>query len=324
MVWKKGLCCLVMCSILGFGLRTEAQVTTIRQDFEEEAFGVMVPLKGITVKGEHFFERYEPQYEGSPVKLINYLVDIDQKKSTETDVEYITGLKATIKNLDGLTIREDISGVLKTRNNYPYRSLKLTTRSINIDHFFFFRQDQVVLLRFEYKSSNQDYLSDVVASAVNQFLWLEPKTMLTIKEMGAQIKLPGELKGVLNKTRTTLLLSFPDSLKTRYHQFRGSIEYLGEAGKYDTVQVKKAIRKEIDALPASRLVYKTGNMELAADYIVEKYVVEFTEKGQKMQMYLYLIYTGKRMYRYTIAGANDFYYKAGDAFDHLLKAIKPL
>lgn len=327
MVWQKCLSCLVVCSILGFGLRTEAQVTTFRQDFEEEGFGVMVPLKGITVNGEHFFERYEPQYEGSPVKLINYLVDLDEKKSTETDLEYITALKGTIKNLEGLTIREDISGILKTRNNYAYRSLKLTTRSINIDHFFFFRKDQVVLLRFEYKSSNQDYLSDVVASAVNQFLWLEPKTLLTIRELGAQIKLPGELKGVLNKTRTTLLLSFPDSLKTRYHQFRGSIEYLGEAGQYDTAKIKTALRKEINALPGSRLVYNTGGMDFEPDYIVEKYKVEYLERGQQMELYVFLIYAGKRMYRYSITGANEFYYKAGtayNAFDRLMKAIKPL
>lgn len=325
MYWQKHLKELIFIFFIGGCLQTNAQVLTIRQDFENEGFGVMVPLKGVTVKSEHFLERYEPLYEGSSVVLIKYLVDTDIKKSTETDLQLITALKATIQNNPGLTIREDISAVQKTRNNYPYRSLKLTTGTVNIDHFFFFRNDLVVLLRFEYKASNKDYLSDVVASAVNQFLWLEPKTVLTIKEMGARIKLPAELKGVLNKSKTSLLLSYTDSLKNRYFQFRGNIEFLGESGKYDTAKIKTVLLKEIKNLPSSRLVFTSVPIEMAPDYIVEKYRAEFIERGQEMELYVFLIYTGKKMYRYSVAGAHDFFYnKANGIFTDLIKAIQPL
>jgi hypothetical protein len=290
--WCTFLQQLILLPLLGIYLQTEAQVQTSRRDFEEEGFGVMSPMNGVTVKGKHFFERYEPLYEGSPVKLINYCADFSYKKSSETELMFIQGVKATMKDDPKLSIREDLSDIQLNRNKHPYRSLKLTKGIVNIDHFFFFRKDQVVLLRFEYKSSNQDYLSDVVASAVRQFLWLEPKTVLMVPEMGARITLPGEFKGVLNKTKTTLLLSLPDSTLTRYYRFRGSIEYLGAAGTYDTAKIKAAMRKEISALPSSRLVYETGLMNYQPDYLIEQFKIKGVEKGLQMEQYMCLISTG--------------------------------
>lgn len=325
MVWPKRLHGFIFIFFIGFYLQTNAQVINSRYDFEKEGFCVMAPMNGVTVKSEHFFERHEMLYEGSPVVLIKYLVDINSKKSSETDLQFITALKATIQNNPRLTIREDISAVQKTRNNYPYRSLKLTTGTLNIDHFFFFRNDMVVLLRYEYKASDKDYLSDVIASAVNQFLWLVPKTVLTIKEMGARISFPPELKGVLNKSKTALLLSYADSLKNRYFQVRGYIEFLGESGKYDTAKIKTALLKEIRNLPSSRLVFTSIPINMAPDYIVEKYRAEFIEKGQEMELYVFLIYTGKKMFRYSVAGAHDFFFNKSDGvFNDLIRAIQPL
>ena len=316
---------LILLVLLTFALQTQAQVQTMREDFEEHGFGVMLPLGGVNVVGDHLVERYVPLYKDSQVKLINYLVDFNYKKSTETELEFISSLKTTMKNNSKLSIREDVSEIQTSRKNNKYRSLKLTTGTVNIDHFFFFRGNDVVLLRFEYKSTNQDYLSDVVASAVNQFLWLERKTVLTIPEMHARITVPGELKGVVHKNKSTLLLSLPDSNLTKYYRFRGSIEYLGEAGTYDTAKIKTAIRKEISALPSSRLAYKTGMMDFEPDYLVEKYKIEFVEKGFPMEQYIFLIYTGKKMYRYSFAGGNEYYYKIGQAinpFDRLVKNIR--
>lgn len=325
--WFKRLQQLILLLLLGAYLHTEAQVQTMRQDFEDHGFGAMLPLGGVNVQGDHLAERYVSLYDGSQVKLINYKVDFNYKKSTETELELISGLKSTLKDNPTLSIREDISEIQTSRKNNKYRSLKLTTGTVNIDHFFFFRGNDVVLLRFEYKSTNQDYLSDVVASAVNQFLWLERKTVLSIPEMHARITLPGELKGVFHKAKKMVLLSLPDSNQTKYYRFRGTIEYLGEAGTYDTAKIKTALRKEISAIPASRLVYKTGLMDFEPDYLVEKYKIEFVEKGLPMEQYIFLIYTGKKMYRYTFAGANEFYYKIGQAvnpFDRLAKSIRAI
>jgi hypothetical protein len=302
----------------------EAQIMTSRHDFEKEGFGVMMPLKGITVNGKHFFERYESLYDGSKTKLMNYMVDIGVKKSNETELEFIATLKKTINTEGGTKIREDLSEIKKTRNNYPYRSLKLTQGLVNLDHFFLFRKDQLVLLRFEYKSTNENYLSDAIISAVNQFLWLEPKLTLEVKEIGAQVNIPGELIARLNQAKTKLMLTYKDSVLAKKTNFRGSIENLGEIGKIDTSGIKINSLKEITSLPEAKLLYRIPGIEQGTDYTVDKYQVEFVEKKQKMELYMYLIYTGKRMFRYTISGAEDYYYKTSDAFNKVLKGIKPI
>lgn len=318
--------CIGIFLLLGFFLLTpesEAQIITSRIDFEKEGFGAMMPLEGVTVNGNGFFERYEPLYKGSSTKLMTYKVDVSVKKSSETELEFLEALKKTINTGGGVKIREDLSEIKKTRNNYPYRSLKLTQGQVNIDHFFLFRKDQLVLLRFVYKSVDENYLSDAVSSAVNQFLWFESAT-LEIKEIGARINMPGELAARLNSSKNKVMLSYKDSALAKRTNFRGSIENLGETGKIDTATIKKNLLNEINSLPQGKLLFKVPGWEPIAGYIVDEYNVEFAEKNQKMEMYVYLIYTGKRMFRYTISGAEDFYYKTSDAFRKVLKGIKPL
>jgi hypothetical protein len=78
--------------ILLISASAQAFVVTYRYDFEKEGFGVQMPMQGVTVKGNHFFERYEPLYDGSTTKKLNYVVDVTKKQQSNR-----TGVSSRIK-----------------------------------------------------------------------------------------------------------------------------------------------------------------------------------------------------------------------------------
>jgi hypothetical protein len=283
--------------ILLISASAHAFVVTYRYDFEKEGFGVQMPMQGVTVKGNHFFERYEPLYDGSTTKKLNYVVDVTAKNSNQTELEYLVELKKTLSNV---TIREDLSNVKTTRYGYPYRSLKVKSGNLMKNYYFYFRGNDLVVFSFDCLLSNEDWLSGDINAAVENFMWLDQT--IEVKEIGISFKLPYEMYYGLNenKNKLTLLLTDPEyAKKTNYW---ASVEFIAINGKIDSASIRKAFDDELKA-QSSTFTYDfhvLGMKKVNTNLVCDKYVLYYYEDGNEelMKMSIYQFYTPKGILRF--------------------------
>lgn len=301
-------------------LLISTKVQAYRYDFEKEGFAVHFPLGCVTVKGSHFFELYEPMYEGSTTKKLNYILDFAVKNSNQTELEYLNELKKTLSNA---TIREDLSNIKTTRNGYPYRSLKVKSGNLMMNYYFFFRRDDLVVFSFQGLLSNEDWLSGDINVAVENFMWLEQT--IEVKEIGVSFKLPYEFSIGLIENKNIISFSLTDSEYAKETNFWASLEFFTLNGKIDSVNVRKAFSDELNK-QSSIFTYdfhtfgmKKVNSNLACDL----YVLYYYEDGNEelMKMSIYQFYTTKGIIRFT---HSEYYTHRGKLFKYITNLLASL
>lgn len=283
--------------IMLINVSAHAFIVTYRYDFEKEGFGVQLPMQGVTVKGGHFFERYEPLYDGSTTKKLNYVVDFTAKNSNQTELEYLEELKKTLSNV---TIREDLTDVKTTKYGYPYRSLKVKSEKLMKNYYFYFRGNDLVVFSFDCLLTNEDWLSSDIDAAVENFIWLEQT--IEVKEIGMSFKLPYEMDFGLNenKNKLTLLLKDPEyAKKTNYW---ASVEFIAINGKIDSASIRKAFDEELKA-QSSTYTYDyhiLGMKKFNTNLVCDNYVLYYYKDGNEelMKMSIYQFYTPKGILRF--------------------------
>jgi hypothetical protein len=289
---------LLLMLLLSIGLRAQGFIMTYRYDFEKEGFGAQVPLQGVTVNGTHLLERYEPMYDGSTTKKLNYMVDFTAKSSTETETAFLKALMQTLPS--NSMIRQDLSSVQFSKNGYPYRSLKTSQGNLFMSYYFFYRRDELVVLSFQCLLANEDWLSNAIQAAVENFVWLEQ--LIEVKEIGVSFKLPYEMSVALDARQKKIRLELNDPEYSNKANFWASIEFLASSGKIDTVAVRKAFDKELEAQSSTYTydyhIYNTRSFN--PDLICDKYVLYYNEPGVEdlMKMSIYQFYTPKGILRF--------------------------
>lgn len=308
--------------ILLISASAQAFIVTYRYDFEKEGFGVQLPMQGVTVKGNHFFERYEPLYDGSTTKKLNYIVDITAKNSNQTEQEFLVELKKTLGS--GLTIREDISNVKTTRYGYPYRSLKIKNGTLMKNYYFFFRDNDLVVFSFDCLLANEDWLSGDIEAAVENFMWLEQK--FDISEIGVGLKLPYEMNIGMNDSQNKVNFSLRDSEYSKKTNFSASVEFFDLNGKIDTVSIRNAVDKELKALPSTYTFdfQALGMTNFNSSHVCDKYVLYYKENGNEelMKMSIYQFYTSKGIIRFIHSEYYSHIGKLSKHINNLLASLK--
>jgi hypothetical protein len=283
--------------VLLLSANAQAFILTQRYDFEKEGFGVQMPMQGVTVNGPHFFERYEPLYDGSTTKKLNYIVDVAAKSSNQTELEFLDALKKTLSNV---TIREDLSHVKTTRNGYPYRVLKIKNDNLMKNYYFFFRRDDLVVFSFDCLLTNEDWLSGDINAAVENFIWLEQA--MEVKEIGLSFKLPYELNVGLNESDNKLTFLLTDSEYAEETNFWASAEFIPINGIMDSASIRKAFDAELEA-QSSTYTYDyhvMGMKKFNNNLVCDLYVLYYYEEGNEelMKMRIYQFYTTKGILRF--------------------------
>lgn len=304
--------------------KAQTSIMTYRYDFEKEGFGVQLPLQGVTVKGNHFYERYEPLYDGSTTKKLNYIVEITTKNSNQTELEYLVELKNTLEG--SLTIREDISDVKTTRYGYPYRSLKIKSGNLMSNYYFFFRNNDLVVFSFDCLLANEDWLSGDIEAAVENFLWLEQE--FDISEIGVGLKLPYEMNIGMNESQNKVNFFLRDPEYAKKTNFSASVEFFDLNGYIDTVSIRNAIDTELKSLaPTYTYDYDVmGMTKLNSNLVCDIYVLHYYEKGnpELMKMSIYQFYTAKGIIRFIHSEYYSHIGKLSKYIDNLLASLKPI
>jgi hypothetical protein len=300
-------------------MSADAFVVTYRYDFEKEGFGVMLPMQGVIVKGSHFIERYEPLYDGSSIKKLNYIVDITTKKSDESEVAYLDGLKKTINT--NTSIRENLSDVKTTKNGYPYRSLKTLAGKVMRDYYFFYRRDDLVVLTFECLLTSEDELSGDISSAVEHFLWLD--IQFDMPQLSVSFKLPYEMVLGHDEANKKINFSLLDKDLLGETNFWATLEFLGPIEKIDSVSVRNAFDKELKSITFKHeFKYKRLGTKFNNNHVADCYNIEFYENGKLMEMYIYQIYTPKGIIRFVHSESRKYNAKLFKYNRRLIDSIK--
>lgn len=307
--------------ILLISANAQAFIVTYRYDFEKEGFGVQMPMQGVTVKGNHFFERYEPLYDGSTTKKLNYIVDITSKNSNQTELEYLNDLKKTLSNV---TIREDLSNVKTTRYGYPYRSLKVKSGNLMKNYYFFFRNDDLVVFSFDCLLSNEDWLSGDINAAVENFMWLDQT--IEVKEIGVSFKLPYEMNIGFNDIEKKMIFSLTDPEYAKETNYWASVEFIAINGKIDSASIRKSIDAELKA-QSSTYTYDfhvLGMKKLNSNLVCDFYVSYYYENGNEelMKMSIYQFYTPKGIIRFIHSEYYTYRVKLNKYINNLIASFK--
>jgi hypothetical protein len=300
------------------------KVQAYRYDFEKEGFAVHFPLGYVTVEGDHFFECYEPLYEGSTTKKLNYTLDFTSKYNHETELDFLIELKNTLPS-DNI-IREDLSNIKTTRNGYPYRSLKIKQGNLMMNYYFFFRKDDLVVFSFQGLLAHEDWLSNDINAAVDNFIWLEQT--IDVKEIDVRFKVPYELNSKLNDTKNKVTFSLTDPEYAKKTNFGASVEFIPINGKIDSASVRKAIDTELKA-QASTYTYDYhvfGMNKFNKDLVCDKYVLYYNEKGNEelMKMSIYQFYTTKGIIRFIHTEYYSHIGKLSKYIENVLASLKYL
>lgn len=299
-------------------------IVTYRYDFEKEGFGVQLPMQGVTVTGSHFFERYEPLYDGSTTKKLNYVIDITGKNSNQTEQEFLVELKNTLES--SLTIREDISNVKTTKYGYPYRSLKIKSGNLMKNYYFFFRDNDLVVLSFDCLLSSEDWLSGDIEATVENFLWLEQE--IDISEIGVGLKLPYEMNIGMDGSQNIVNFLLRDPEYSKKTNFSASLEFFDLNGYIDSVSIRNAIDTELKSLaPTYTYDYQVlGLTKLNSNLVCDIYVLYYYEKGdpELMKMSIYQFYTSKGIIRFIHSEYYSHIGKLSKYLDNLLASLKPI
>lgn len=307
--------------LLSISLQAQGFIMTYRYDFEKEGFGVQMPSQGVTVNGTHLLERYEPMYDGATTKKLNYMVDFTAKNSNETEIAFLKALKQTLPG--NSIIREDLSSVRISKNGYPYRSLKTSQGNLFMSYYFFFRRDELVVLSYQCLLANEDWLSNAIQSAVENFVWLEQ--LIEVKEIGVSFKLPYEMSVGLDANQKKIRIELSDPEYSKKTNYWASIEFLPITGKIDTTAVRKAFDKELEA-QSSIYTYDyhiKSTQNFNPNLICDVYVLYYEEPGVEdlMKMSIYQFYTPKGILRFI---HTEYYSHRGKLFGYITDLLASL
>ncbi len=311
---------IILMIILLISANLQAFIVTYRYDFEKEGFGVYMPLQGVTVKGNHFFERYEPLYDGSTTKKLNYVVDVTAKNSNQTELEYLNELKKTLSNV---TIREDLSNVKTTKHGYPYRSLKVKSGNLMKNYYFYFRGNDLVVFSLDCLLSNEDWLSNDINASVENFMWLDQT--IEVKELNVSFKLPYELNIGFNDIEKKMIFSLTDPEYEKETNYWASVEFIAINGKIDSASIRKAFDEELKA-QSSTFTYDfhvLGMKKVNSNLVCDLYVLYYYETGNEelMKMSIYQFYTTKGIIRFT---HSEYYTHRGELFKYISNLLASL